>query len=609
VRASVLVVFAATLLAFVGVARAVQVDVLDPVQDWTLRALRIEGNHAIATSTIDDTLVTRPRRWFALWKPLPAFDPVAFQTDLERLQALYRSAGYYHALITHDVELPADGGDDITAVIYVDEGAPVRVTGVTVDVTADRIPAADYDKILSDFPLEPGDVFEESEYDRARALLRAAWRNNGYARVTVTKWARVDVRDDSAMVRYTVDSGVPTVFDDSTIAGLVDVDPDVVEREIAWTRGEPFREARLDETRKRLETLHLFRTVRLTEDDSKDRDVDVAIELTEAPPHEIRFGIGYSTEDGPRGLASWRDYNFRGGARQLGFTARISQLRRSITADFLQPHFPTQTSRVRLLFAQEQYDEDTYTLNQTRGSPRFEWDILPHLAFYGFYRAEYDLLSDVPFPVRHRLPSAAPGTTILSGGGLGLDWNATDDLLDPTRGWILSGSVEPVGGFLGGDVDFYRIITEGRFYQPLQLGLIGATRIRVGSAETIDGTRVIPLFERFYAGGINSVRGYARRRVGPLTQDEPLGGNSLVEASVELRRNITNTIGAAVFLDGGQVSLDSFDFPFDDLQYGTGFGVRYTSPVGPIRVDLGFPLDRRGDDAVWQVYLSVGQTF
>lgn len=598
----------AMLFVVVAAAHAVQVDALDLAHDWKLRTLRIEGNHAIATSLIKDTIVTRPRRWFALWQPLPAFDPVSFRSDLERLQALYRSAGYYHAVITHDVELPADG-DDVTAVVYVDEGKPVLVTDVAIEITGDHIPEEPYAKVTGNFPLEAGDVFEEAEYDRARALLRTAWRDQGYARVVVTKTARVDVRNDTATVHYTVDSGAPAVFDATTINGLTTVEPEVVEREIAWTRGEPFREKKLDETRKRLESLRLFRTVRLKEDDSRSREVDIDVDLVEAPKREIRFGVGYSTEDGPRGLAAWRDYDFYGGARQLGFTARISQLRRSIAADFVQPHFPSQTSRFRLVFAQEQYDEDTYTLNQTRGSPRVEWDIVPGLAAYGFYRAELDLLSGVRRPVRERIPGAAPDTSILSGFGFGLDWNATDDLLDPTRGWILSGSVEPVGSVLGGDVDFWRAIIEGRMYQPLVFGLIGAMRLRLGGAEPTDGAKLLPLFERFYAGGINSVRGYARRRVGPLAEDEPIGGHSLVETSIELRRAITDDIGAAIFVDGGQVSLQSFDFPFGDLQYGTGFGLRYRSPVGPIRVDLGFPLEPRGDDARWQIYLSVGQTF
>src|SRR4030095_7667625 len=219
----------------------------------------------------------------------------------------------------------------------------------------------------------------------------------------------------------------------------------------------------------------------------------------------------------------------------------------------------------------------------------------------------------------------------------------------PTRGGIARFSVEPVGMILGGDVDLVRTIWDGRLYVPLPYRFGTAGRMRLGSQELTGHSKQIPLFERFYAGGIGSrrgvqdpagnskqiplferfyaggiasVRGYARRRVGPLASnvlsprqcrfidcDEPLGGRSVVELSAELRHPVTDVIDVAGFVDAGQVSLASFDFPFNDLQYGIGLGVRYRSVVGPLRVDLGFPLDRRGDDAAWQVYLAVGDTF
>jgi translocation and assembly module TamA len=127
--------------------------------------------------------------------------------------------------------------------------------------------------------------------------------------------------------------------------------------------------------------------------------------------------------------------------------------------------------------------------------------------------------------------------------------------------------------------------------------------------DPLGDTDEIPIFERFYAGGSDSVRGYARRHIGPLIANEPLGGRTLVEWSTELRHPITETIGVVAFLDAGRVSPQTFTFPFDKLQFGTGGGVRYRSPVGPLRLELGFPLDREGDDAAWQIYASVGLTF
>jgi len=159
------------------------------------------------------------------------------------------------------------------------------------------------------------------------------------------------------------------------------------------------------------------------------------------------------------------------------------------------------------------------------------------------------------------------------------------------------------------DFDFIRVIGEARRYQPLVWDFVLALRTRIGIEDPIAGSETVPLFERFFAGGTNSVRGYERWHVGPFVAGDPIGGLSLVEMSIELRHPITETIGAAVFLDAGQVSVKEFDLPFDDLDYGTGFGVSYKTPIGPLRVDLGFPLERPPGDAGWQIHLSLGQAF
>ncbi len=601
-------------------ARAVALESLDPHAPLRLGSVTFEGNHEVGTSALRDTLLTRPRRWFALWQERPAFDPYTFRTDLDRVRALYRSRGFYHAVVTDDVQVRDGDLADVT--VTIEEGAPVTVTDVELTIDGLTLPPDDERRLRGDLPLAPGDVFEEERYERGRTMLHGWFRQRGYARVAVDKKARVDVRDDTATVRYHVDPGPPSVFGDVTITGLTEVDEAVVRREIAFQPGEPFRQSLLDKTRKNLDGLRLFRSVRLAEDETGAERVDVTIQLAEGERHEVRIGAGYETEEGVRGLAGWRDYNFLGGARQLGFTLRISQLFRTIAVDFLQPHFPSQTSRLRLVFLQEQTDDDPYDLLETKVLPRLEWDVTPHLTTYAFYRAALDVMSGVPRAVRLALPAADPRTSVVSGFGFGLDLNGTDSLVNPTRGGIARFSIEPVGMALGGDVSLVRAIWEGRLYTPLPYRFRGAGRMRLGGQEPTGSSTQIPLFERFYAGGINSVRGYARRRVGPLASDltppskctfldcdHPLGGRSIVELSTELRHPITDQIDIAGFVDAGQVSLDSWDFPFDDLQYGVGLGLRYKSVIGPLRVDLGFPLERRGDDASWQIYFAVGDTF
>jgi outer membrane protein assembly complex protein YaeT len=593
------------------VARAVQVEALEAA-DWQLRALRFQGNVALGSRELRRAIVTKARSRLTPWRPRPPFDPVAFRTDLERLRSLYRRRGYYRARVEHDIELPATGRA-ITAVVYIAEGPPVHVERVDVALEGVALPDREQTRLRGGLPIAPGEVFTEEAFERAFTYLHAYYREHGFARVKVTKHAEVDLARESVAVSYRVESGPASVFGRAHIQGAPVVGAAVVERELAFEPGEPFRQSLLDRTRQNLAGLNLFRTIRIDEHPGETERVDLRIHLVEAPPREVRFGIGYDTEEQVRGLAGWRHYDFLGGARQLGFTARASLIERAIAADFLQPHFPGQSNRSRLLFAQAQEEEDTYTLDRTRLGPRLEWQATPQITGFVFHRAEYDSLSSVSLAVKKKLAGGVPKNIFLSGFlsglGFGADWNTTDDLLDPSRGFVTSATVEPVGGFLGGDINFVRVIGEGRLYEPLLAGLSGAARLRLGSAEPLDGTSEIPLFERFFAGGLNSVRGYGRRRIGPLVDDEPIGGRSLVETALELRHPITDTLGAAVFVDAGQVSLKSFDFPFGHLRYGTGVGARYKSPVGPLRVDLAFPVQPPDGDQRWQVHVNLGAAF
>jgi outer membrane protein insertion porin family/translocation and assembly module TamA len=601
-----LVVLAVALVP--AMARAVQLDALDLGGDWQLRKLRFVGNRAVPAGSLRDSIVTKRRPWYALWRRWPTFDPITFRTDLERIARLYQSRGYYHARITHDIELPAEG-HAVVAVVYLEEGEPVTVERVDVELAEREVTPEQRGPLMALLPIAGGDVFSEEAYEKGAVYLRAWHREHGYARVKVEKSAELDLEKNTALVSYRVDGGPVCTFGDVHIAGAPTVGEDVVRRELAFDPGDPFKQSALDRTRQNLMSLNLFRAVRLHEDQGRDDRVDLDVKVSEAPPHEIRLGLGYGTDDQVRGLASWRHYNFLGGARQLGFTASASFIERTLAADFLQPHFPGHDNRTRLIFTQSQDDEDGYDLLRTRITPRLEWQATHRVTGFVFHRTEYDELSNVLPGLRKRLGDDAVSDGFLSGLGFGVDWDGTDDLLNPTRGFVTSASIEPVGNFLGGDYSFVRGVWEGRLYFPIIRKLLGATRLRLGAAEPTDGSAEIPLFERFFAGGINSVRGYGRRRVGPLVNDRPLGGRTLVETSVELRHPITENLGGAVFLDGGQVSPSSFTFPFGHLRYGAGFGVRYKSPVGPLRLDIGFPFRPPDDDQFWQVHVSLGAAF
>ncbi|MGH7803677.1 MAG: autotransporter assembly complex protein TamA, partial [Candidatus Binatia bacterium] len=333
----------------------------------------------------------------------------------------------------------------------------------------------------------------------------------------------------------------------------------------------------------------------------------MTIEVKERPPREIKAGIGYSTEEQARAQLSWAHYNWLGGGRQLSFSLRYSFIESSAQALFVQPHFPTRNTRGVLELRQDTQDEETYFLYATRFRPRFEHRFAKTVTGTLGLRTEWAKLDGVEEETENVLgPQKDEG--FLLGPTLALLWSTTTDPLNPKDGFVLSTSGDWIGW--GGDYAFYRVGGEAKGYRPIGWETILAVRLELGFAESIGGDDHFPLFERFYAGGEKSVRGYGRRRLGPLSAaDEPLGGKSLMEGSIEARRPIWGGIGGALFIDFGQVSLDAWDVPIGDLDFSFGPGLSYDTPVGPLRLDIGFPLDPPPGDSFFAVHFSIGAFF
>jgi outer membrane protein insertion porin family/translocation and assembly module TamA len=382
-------------------------------------------------------------------------------------------------------------------------------------------------------------------------------------------------------------------------------------RELTYKPGEPFSATAVEESRKNLLRLDLFSSVRFLQEESPADPsiIPMRVRVEEKSFREWQAGIGYGTEDELRGQVRWRHNNWLGGGRRLDVQVKASSIIRTVEVSFLQPHALGPRNRFSLTSGPQQVDEPSYLLDATRLQTRFVRDFTRTLNGYLAYRLEYDHLNNVsPATIRALREFQRKGT--LSGLSLGLLWNTADDPFNPTQGGVLSFSAEEVGGAFGGDFNFAKFQGEAKGYHLIAPWTVLAARLKLGFADPFDGSEEVPLFERFYAGGLNSVRGYGRNRLGPLSaSDDPVGGRSLIEGSIELRRQLTEKLGGALFLDFGQVSLHTFDVSIDDLKFSMGFGVFYTTPVGPVLLDLGLPFDPPHGDQPWQVHFSIGQFF
>jgi len=314
-----------------------------------------------------------------------------------------------------------------------------------------------------------------------------------------------------------------------------------------------------------------------------------------------------------RGLASWWNYDFLGGNRRLGVSTKISQINRWVDASFVQPHFPRRRDTASVSFTLGQQDESTYLDNSVIGTPKIDWWIDETMTATTYYSFRYDSLSEVTDETKEDLgPSAFQNSGFTSTIGLGVRWLGFNDPANPTSGLGLALAGELSGGPLGADFDLFRLIGQAAYYQPIWEDLTFAVTLRGGSIVPYDETPQVPLWARLYAGGNAAfpVRGYGRRRVGPLSgSNDPLGGRTVAVGTAELLYPIFGPVLGVLFFDAGDVELSAWTIKPQNIQKGVGVGLRAVTPVGPVEIDFGFGLDHPPGDSIFQVNFTIGPQF
>lgn len=590
-------------LLFTRPVLGIQIEALDAARQWRVEKIEISGNSKFSESELLSEMLTKVRPWYLFWEEANIFDPITFREDLERIRRFYEARGYYRARVTYDLVVDPQT-EELQVKIEVVEGPPVIVAQVDVEASGSSLQ-------LPELPLKKGEIFVEESYRKGEETLRNFFLEHGYAHVTTTRRAEVNIDQDRASVWYQADPGPLAVFGETTVQGTQEVDPEIVRRELVYKPGEVFSPAKIAETQAKILALDLFGSVRITPEEApgKPSVVPMIIQVSEKEARQIRIGVGYGTEDEFRAQLRWQHNNWFGGGRRLSIEAKYSSITTTGAITLVQPHFLSPRTRGILSLRQDREDEDTYLLNASRFNPRLEHGFSPNLTGFIGYRLEYDRFERIGQAAIEALGSVRE-RGLLSGPRLGLVWNTSDGPLDPTKGEVLSFTGEQAGQIWGGQYSFYKLTAEAKKYYRLGWETILAGRLKIGFAEPLGPEKNLPISDRLYAGGEKSVRGYARRKLGPLDADgNPIGGLSLIEGSLELRRPIWGPLGGALFIDFGQVSTRSFDPPVNDIKFGSGFGINYRTPVGPLALYVGFPWRPPRGEASWQVYFSVGAYF
>jgi outer membrane protein insertion porin family len=445
-------------------------DELD-TREWHVKRVEIHGNEQLSTGVIRAEVLTEPRPWYTPWQSPAVFDPPTFEKDLERLRRLYESHGYFETRIVYDLEAEALGaGDFVTVTIWIEENEVVRVAGMEA-----RAKSGEALPLPETLPIKVGEPFTEDDYQAADGALKEFFLKRGYAHVDVARNAKVDLASHRADVSYVIDPGPACTFDGVKVEGTKNVDPAIVLRELEWHEGDPFSIDRVRETRENLLKLDLFGAVGIGWDtQDKDSHVPIIIKVEEKPPREIKFSLGYGTDDHYRAQIRWQHNDWLGDGRQLSVTLKYSSITSTAGLLFVQPDFLVPRMRGVLEFLQDRDEEDNYTLDASRFRPRLEQRISRDLSAYIGLRVERDQLSSISQATVNALGGHVKSGLSLIGPSAVLRWNTTTDPLNSQGGHVVSLGLDEAGP--GGDFDFYTITGEAKKYQRFVWEMVLAAR-------------------------------------------------------------------------------------------------------------------------------------
>jgi outer membrane protein insertion porin family len=391
------------------------------------------------------------------------------------------------------------------------------------------------------------------------------------------------------------------------ITGNVRSAEKILRREIPMAEGDLFTSQKLERARQKLVNLGYFESVKATTAaGSAPSKIVVSIEVTEKPTGLFSIGGGFSSADGFLGTVDLSQRNFLGRGWEVFLRLRGGSRTQQGVIGFTEPWlFDRPLSAGFDLFSTRRVFSD-YTVDSLGGDLRLSHPILEFSRWHLSYRLSRDNISDVSSSASKALLDAEGATvTSLVEGALSRD--TRDNVFEPTRG-SRSGLVVDVAG-LGGDSRFMKIVGDTSYFHPVLWGTVLGARLEGGYGFGF-GDKELPLFERFFLGGPNSIRSRKTRNIGPRDgSGTVIGGSSELLLNVEYLVPVYDKIRAALFFDAGNAYGFGTSFDLTDTREAAGFGIRWFSPFGPIRVDYGFNLDRKKGESGSQFHFSAGTPF
>lgn len=574
-----------------------------------IRFFIFEGSEVVVNSVTFEgiTISEKNLKDVMLLKKGKLYNPDLIESDKAILIEFYNALGYLNVVID-DVRI-AVKNSRADIIIKIKEGTKTLIEGIEIKGAI----FISKKEIINAVRIKTGDPYNEVDISDARYKIIDLYLSNGFID------SKVDIKQQAGekgvKIIFEIDEGKLTLFGKTVISGNAETKNEVIKREMLYENGAPFNPSLLTKTRQRLYKLGLFTDVDVDTIEKEGDVKNIHVRVKEAKAGVVEFGVGYGDYERFRGSFDISYRNLFGMNRQMSFRTEISTLEQRYIVNYTEPWFSGKRLPFKVFLIKEERTEKTIETRETR------YKLRRHTASAGFEKKFservkgeifYDFSLVKTFEVKPDviLTKEDAGTIAIAGIRPGIVYDTRDNPFDPRKGVLAGISIKTASGYLLSETDFVKAIVNGSVYQELNKYFVIAFSLKSGMTQGFDKTTELPLVERFFLGGRTTVRGYEQDTLGPKGADgSPTGGNAFVLTNLELRTDVAKGFGLVTFLDGGNVWKKTGDIKLSEMKYTAGAGIRYNTPVGPLRIDYGHKLDREKGESRGEVHFSIGHAF
>ena len=556
-----------------------------------IKKITFKGNEKIKSSDLRKVMITKQWNLFSIISKTGVLDEDILKNDLQLLMAYYFDNGYLDPKVS-EPKIDFQDPKRIQIEFEVKEGPQYRIGNI--DFKGDVVTTKeDLFKVLT---IKRNDVYSNTAIHTNVNALTEKFANEGYAYVEVVPETIVDSKNLLVHLTFGIEKKKRVSLEKIQIVGNTKTRDKVIRRELQVAEGELYGVTLLNKSQSRLRRTGFFKEVEfLTSRGSTDEKVNLDIKVEEAPTGALSFGMGYSSIEKVVGTASISDRNLFG----LGYNGllkfQLGSLTQNARLSFTDPYFLGYPYAAGIDLYNEKQEWDTYSYKIIGGDIRFGKELTETLRADAVYKLENINVFDVS-STASRFIKEQEGKKTTSALSLTFSRDTRDDYFAPTRGALHTLLMQNAGGILGGNNYFIKVAGETSWFFPMPLNTVLNLRGQVGFIQPYSG-RQAPIYEKFFVGGIRTLRGFEYGMAGPVDiNKEALGAEKMAVFNSELIFPLSRDLGlrGAVFWDVGKGFNKISDIT--PLKTGVGVGIRWFSPMGPIRIDIGFnPIPKKGE--------------